>query len=210
MTRQATPRTRLTREQSRDQTRERLLDAAQALFMAKGFVGASVEDIAQEAGYTRGAFYSNFDSKAELLVELLRRDHEAMEVDLRAIFEATASREVMEARVMTFYSRLPQDNKMFLLWVEAKLLAARDARFRTRFNAFMKEKRERLAAYIEEFSTRVGTPLPIAPDLMALGLMGLCDGVQFLATADPQHVTPTVVEAVLGRFFARVVYGRDA
>jgi AcrR family transcriptional regulator len=203
-------RIRLTREQSRDQTRERLLDAAQALFMKKGFVAASVEDIALAAGYTRGAFYSNFSGKAELLVELLRRDHEAMQADLRAIFEAETSREQMEARVLTYYSRMPQDNKVFLLWVEAKLLAARDARFRARFNAFMTEKREQLAAYIKEFSARVGTPVPLDPELLALGLMGLCDGVQFFATADPQHVTPSVVEAVLASFFARVVFGRSA
>jgi AcrR family transcriptional regulator len=202
-------RTRLTREQSRDQTRERLLDAAQAIFMKKGFVGTSVEDIALGAGYTRGAFYSNFSSKAELLVELLRRDHEAMQADLRSIFETETTREEMEARVIAYYSRMPQDNKAFLLWVEAKLLAARDARFRTRFNAFMKEKRDRLVAYIEEFSERAGTPIPLPPDLLAIGLMGLCDGVQFLATADPQQVTPGAVEEVLGRFFARVVFGRD-
>lgn len=210
MTRQPAKRTRLTREQSRDQTRERLLDAAQAMFMGKGFVGASVEDIAQAAGYTRGAFYSNFGSKSELLVELLRRDHEAVQADLRSIFATNTSREDMEARVLAYYSRMPQDNKAFLLWVEAKLLAARDARFRTRFNAFMKEKRDQLAAYIEEFSARVGTPLTLAPELLVIGLMGLCDGVQFLAAADPQHVTPPVIEEVLGRFFARVVFGRDA
>ncbi|WP_322008831.1 TetR/AcrR family transcriptional regulator [Paraburkholderia sp. J12] len=203
-------RIRLTREQSRDQTRERLLDAAHAMFMKKGFVGASVEDIALAAGYTRGAFYSNFGSKAELLVELLRRDHEAMQADLRAIFEAEISREEMEARVTGYYSRMALDNKTFLLWVEAKLLAARDARFRTRFNAFMKEKRDQLAAYIEEYSARTGTPMPLEPDQLVIGLIGLCDGVQFLATADPQHITPTVVEAVLGRFFARVVFGRDS
>lgn len=210
MTRQPAKRTRLTREQSRDQTRARLLDAAQAMFMRKGFVGASVEDIAQTAGYTRGAFYSNFRGKSELLVELLRRDHEAMQADLRAIFAANISRDDMEARVIQYYSRLPQDNKAFLLWVEAKLLAARDARFRTRFNAFMKDKRDQLAAYIEEFSARVGTPLTLAPELLAIGLIGLCDGVQFLAAADPQHVTPPVIAEVLGRFFARVAFGRDA
>ena len=66
-------RKRLTREQSKDQTRLRLLDAAQAIFMKKGFVAASVEDIAEAAGYTRGAFYSNFRSKPELFLELLRK-----------------------------------------------------------------------------------------------------------------------------------------
>ncbi|MBV8626387.1 MAG: TetR/AcrR family transcriptional regulator [Paraburkholderia sp.] len=202
-------RKRLTREQSKDQTRERLLDAALALFMKKGFVATSVEDIAGSAGYTRGAFYSNFRSKPEMFLELLRRDHESMQADLHAIFDDNASREDMEARVLTYYSRLPSDNKCFLLWVEAKLLAARDARFRAKFNAFLQEKLDQLAAYIREFSARAGTPMALPAEILALGLMGLCDGVQFLHTTDPQNVTDSVTESVLAGFFARVVYGRS-
>ncbi len=203
-------RKRLTREQSRDQTRERLLDAALAMFMKKGFAATSVEDIADTAGYTRGAFYSNFDSKPEVFLELLRRDHEQMQADLQSIFEGESTREGMEKRVLTFYRRLPFDNKCFLLWVEAKLLSARDARFRTNFNAFMREKREQMAAYIQEFSVRAGTPLSLPPETLTLGLFGLCDGVQSFYTADPQHVTDGMVDTVLSEFFARVVFGRSA
>ncbi|MBB5465893.1 AcrR family transcriptional regulator [Paraburkholderia sp. Clong3] len=203
-------RQRLTREQSKDQTRERLLDAAQAIFMKKGFVAASVEDIAAAAGYTRGAFYSNFRSKTELFLELLRRDHEAMQAGLHAIFESAASREEMEARVLRYYSSLHRENKRFLLWVEAKLLAVRDGRFRLRFNAFMHEKIEQLSAYVREFSERVGTPMSMAPEQLAIGLMGLCDGVQFFYTVDPQNVPAEMAETVLAGFFSRVVFGRDA
>ncbi|MFM0036443.1 TetR/AcrR family transcriptional regulator [Paraburkholderia strydomiana] len=203
-------RQRLTREQSKDQTRERLLDAAQAIFMKKGFVAASVEDIAAAAGYTRGAFYSNFSSKSELFLELLRRDHEAMQAGLQAIFASAASREEMEARVLRYYSSLHRENKCFLLWVEAKLLAVRDGRFRLRFNAFMHEKVEQLSAYIREFSARVGTPMLMEPEALAIGLMGLCDGVQFFYTVDPQNVPTEMAEAVLAGFFSRVVFGRDA
>ena len=203
-------RQRLTREQSKDQTRQRLLDAAQAIFMKKGFVAASVEDIAGAAGYTRGAFYSNFRSKNELFLELLRRDHETMQAGLRAIFENAATREEMEERVMRYYSNLHRENKCFLLWVEAKLLAARDGRFRLRFNAFLHEKLEQLAAYVLEFSERVGTPLPLPPEMLAMGLMGLCDGVQFFYTVDPQNVPSEMAEAVLAGFFSRVVFGRSA
>jgi AcrR family transcriptional regulator len=192
-------RQRLTREQSKDQTRERLLDAAQAIFMKKGFVAASVEDIAAAAGYTRGAFYSNFRSKSELFLELLRRDHETMQAGLQ-----------MEARVLHYYSNLHRENKCFLLWVEAKLLAVRDGRFRLRFNAFMHEKLEQLGAYIREFSARVGTPMLMPAEQLAIGLMGLCDGVQFFYTIDPQNVPTEVAEKVLAGFFARVVFGRDA
>jgi AcrR family transcriptional regulator len=203
-------RQRLTREQSKDQTRQRLLDAAQAIFMKKGFVAASVEDIAGAAGYTRGAFYSNFRSKNELFLELLRRDHETMQAGLRAIFENAATREEMEERVMRYYSNLHRENKCFLLWVEAKLLAARDGRFRLRFNAFLHEKLEQLAAYVREFSARVGTPMLLPPEMLAMGLMGLCDGVQFFYTVDPQNVPSEMAEAVLSGFFSRVVFGRSA
>ncbi|CAB3699723.1 TetR/AcrR family transcriptional regulator [Paraburkholderia rhynchosiae] len=202
-------RQRLTREQSKDQTRQRLLDAAQAIFMKKGFVAASVEDIAGAAGYTRGAFYSNFRSKNELFLELLRRDHETMQAGLRAIFESAATREEMEQRVMHYYSNLHRENKCFLLWVEAKLLAARDGRFRLRFNAFLHEKLEQLAACVREFSALVGMPLPLPPEVLAMGLMGLCDGVQFFYTVDPQNVPSEMAEAVLAGFFSRVVFGRS-
>ena len=202
--------TRLTREQSREQTRERLFDAAQAMFIKKGFIGASVEDIALAAGYTRGAFYSNFAGKAELFVELLRRDHETMQAGLRAIFDSPAPRDEMEARVLAYYSSsVPRDEQASVLWTEAKLLATRDADFAKRFNAFMKEKHQELKAYIEEFSARVGTPLPMDAELLVLGLIALCDGAQLLATADPQRVTVPLVEQMLAGFFSRVVFGRD-
>lgn len=201
--------TRLTREQSREQTRERLLDAAAEMFTKKGFIGASVEDIALAAGYTRGAFYSNFDSKAEVFVELLRRDHEQMQAGLRAIFDTPGSRDDMEARVLAYYSSVARDEEAFVLWVEAKLLATRDADFSARYNAFMQEKHHELAAYIEEFSARVGTPLPMDADVLALGLIALCDGAQLLATADPQRITAPLVEQMLAGFFSRVVFGRD-
>jgi AcrR family transcriptional regulator len=77
-------RKRLTRQDSREETRQHLLDAAQRLIAKKGLSTASVEDIAEAAGYTRGAFYSNFGSKDDLFLELLRRDHNETHVQLAA------------------------------------------------------------------------------------------------------------------------------
>ncbi len=199
-------RKRLTREESRDQTRERLLEAARTMFIKKGFVAASVEDIAETAGYTRGAFYSNFDGKAELLIELLRRDHEEMQASFQSIMDDGGTREQMEARALEHYSQLPQvEEECFPLWVEAKLLASRDAKFRVRFNAFRNEKLEWIAAYMRTFSERVGTPLPLPPETLALGLVSLCEGVQFFRMSDPQMVTDEVSKKVLAGFFARVL-----
>ena len=75
----ATPKTlprpkrpkRLTRKEKQAETRRRLLGAGERVFLRRGLQGSSVEEIAAEAGFTRGAFYSNFESKDELFVELL-------------------------------------------------------------------------------------------------------------------------------------------
>jgi AcrR family transcriptional regulator len=202
-------RVRLTREQSRDQTRERLVDAAQGIFMKKGFVAASVEDIAAAAGYTRGAFYSNFGSKSELFLELLKRDHATIMGRLQSIFDDHASRADMEARLLQYYSECYRDNKCYLLWVDAKLQSSRDAKFRAQFNAFRRELLQTTTAYIVAFSERVGTPLPMPAEELALGLSALIDGIQFYYSADPQGVTAEMTEAVLAKFFARVVFGAN-
>lgn len=200
-------RQRITHEERRSQTRKRLCDSAKVVFIQKGFAAASVEDIAKAAGYTRGAFYSNFRTKAELFLELLRRDHEAMHAGLHNIFDEEATREEMELRVSGYYSNMNRDRKYFLLWTEAKLLATRDGRFRMRFNAFLHEKLEQLTAYIREFSTRAGTPLPMCSETLAIGLMGLLDGVRFYHMIDPLSVTGQIAESVLSEFFAHVVFG---
>jgi AcrR family transcriptional regulator len=62
---------RLTREQNRAQTRERILASAATVFAREGYGGASVDRIAEEAGYSKGALYSNFTSKDELFLELV-------------------------------------------------------------------------------------------------------------------------------------------
>ncbi|CAB3857352.1 TetR/AcrR family transcriptional regulator [Achromobacter mucicolens] len=198
---------RLTREQSRDQTRQRLLDAAQSIFLSKGFVAASVEDIAEQAGYTRGAFYSNFSSKSELFLQLLKRDHENVMADMRAIFEAGESRSQMEARVLDYYSKHFRENDCFLLWMEGKLQAARDPDFRVGFVACLRELRAATTEYIRQFSAQFGTPLPLPAEQLAVGLLALSDGMQFSVAFDPQAVTPEMTEAVLAGFFRRVVFG---
>jgi AcrR family transcriptional regulator len=66
-----TAKERLTRAEAKARTREQLLDAAAVVFAEKGYAGASVDEIAEAAGYTTGALYSNFGSKEKLFLELM-------------------------------------------------------------------------------------------------------------------------------------------
>src|ERR1700743_653113 len=73
---------RLSRQESRLETKAKLLDSAAQLFARGGYEGASVDLIAENAGYSKGAFYSNFESKEAIFLELLaahkRREIEAL------------------------------------------------------------------------------------------------------------------------------------
>lgn len=128
-----------------------------------------------------------------------------MRADFEAIFEEGGPREQMESMALAYYRTLFRDDEYSLLWGEAKLQAARDAKFRVRFNQFLHGKRLQMAEFIQRFAERAGTPLLLPADTLAFGLMCLCDGVQSYYTADPQHVSADAAEAVLAGFFARVV-----
>ena len=117
--------TRLTREQRRLDTRERLIATARALFIAKGFADTSVEHIAECAGYTRGAFYAHFEHKREPLIEILRRDQDRMIGKLRL-----ATPEGGGDCTAAGSTNIAAGWECFPLWVEVHLYALRDAGFR--------------------------------------------------------------------------------
>src|ERR1700738_4986989 len=105
-------RKRLSRKDSREQTTQRLLDAAQKLIAKKGLDAASVENIAAAAGYTRGAFYLNFNSKDDLFIELLRRDHEKATAELNALRRDTSLPvDHVQSRARDIYGQMYRDNE---------------------------------------------------------------------------------------------------
>lgn len=193
-------RKRLTREDSRDQTTQRLLDAAQKLIAKKGLSAASVEDIAEAAGYTRGAFYSNFSSKGDLFIELLRRDHEKTHAEFDALRSDDLPLDHIQTRAREIYGGLYRDNESFMNWTEARMLAARDTKFRAKLNALMAEKRAEIAQFITYFYRRVGIEAPISTEAMAMGFISLVEGVKLSMLSSPGDITADTAESVLTLF----------
>jgi len=192
-------RKRLTREDSRDQTTQRLLAAAQKLVAKKGLEGTSVEDITAAAGYSRGAFYSNFGGKHDLFIELLRRDHAAATAELEALARDDLTLDEIQSRVRDLYSSLYRDNENFMTWTEARMLGARDAKFRVKLNALISEKRDQIAKFITYFYQRAGVPPPLAPAAAAMGFMSLIEGVKLFMLSSPMESADTA-ESTLAFF----------
>jgi AcrR family transcriptional regulator len=198
-------RKRLTREDSRDQTTQRLLDAAQKLIAKKGLSAASVEDIAEAAGYTRGAFYSNFNSKGDLFIELLRRDHQKTHTEFDALRNDELSLDHIQARARDLYGQVYHDNESFMNWTEARMLAARDTRFRTKLNALCAEKRAQIADFISYFYQRVGVEPAVSPVALAMGFMALYEGMKLSMLTGPTDVRPEEAESVLTVFLESIM-----
>jgi AcrR family transcriptional regulator len=121
------PKARLTREESRQQTRARLMEAAVQVFSQRGYQAATVDEIAEAAGYSKGAVYSNFSSKEELFLELLDQRF-ALE---RANWPGMANVIAPDSAAVTdepdhFIEAIAQDRNWTILQMEFVLYALRD------------------------------------------------------------------------------------
>ena len=191
---------RLTRAERQEQTRTALLEAAARVFVERGFAGASVEAITDAAGYTRGAFYSNFGSKEELFAELLQERVYARYADMitRSERAPASMREVGEelARIQA-----EEDGRwLFRLWLELLAHAGRDDRFRKIAAGFWSENRARTAALIAgAFGERVP---PADPKRLASALIALDIGLALQHFVDgrgaPLDLYPELYELLFG------------
>ncbi|WGY72881.1 TetR/AcrR family transcriptional regulator [Burkholderia cepacia] len=198
---------RLTRVQRRSVTRERLIGAARVIFAEKGYVAASVEDIAVAAGHTRGAFYSNFRSKTDMLFELLRRDHDEAAAALQRIANTHDSADGAQHAMLAYWRRCTARHAPRLMWLEAQLQAARDPQFRARFGAFLRDRQALAVACIDAYAVRAGVSLPLPAQVLALGLTALCDGVQSCSAVDAWGTDDALADAVLVGFLTHTVFG---
>ena len=97
---------KLSRKENQEVTREELLSAAHDCFARYGYQGSSVDRIAEKAGFSKGAFYSNFDSKASILLEILARHHAKYIAQLRDIIDR-ATFDELRALVTGFFGEPP-------------------------------------------------------------------------------------------------------
>jgi AcrR family transcriptional regulator len=178
-------RQRLTRAERQAQTRQELLDAAARVFVKRGFTGSSVEEISAEAGYTRGAFYSNFRSKNELFVELLHdrvyaRYTEMTQEGLQGRSPTLRETGEMLARIQA----KAEGRWIWRLWFECLAQAGRDEELRQLAATFWRGNRERTAKLIKiALPHHKGRAKAIATALIALDI-----GLAIQHFVDPEDV----------------------
>jgi AcrR family transcriptional regulator len=152
------PRPRLTRDERKQQTREGLLDAAALVFSQRGFHGASVDDVAGAAGFTKGAVYAHFANKEDLFLALLDR---RLEED-RAGWDTVGGRVEPGGAAGTrrsFARELEEQRTWNLLLLEFFQHAMRDELVRDRLAGRYQALRETLAGHLAlQFAAGGRTP----------------------------------------------------
>ena len=195
------PSRRLTRAESQAQTRAALLEAGARVFVERGFAGSSVEAIAAAANFTRGAFYSNFESKEELFAELLQERAYARYRAMISESAAGAQRSLREVGEELARVQADSDGRwLFRLWLELLAHAGRDEGFRQIAAGFWKANRARLADLIAAgYGERIP---PAAPDRLATAMIALDIGLalqHFVDEADaPLDLYPELYELLFG------------
>ena len=173
-----TPPRRQSREESQSQTRAHLLAAATRLFVERGFSGTSLRDIAAEAGYTQGAFYSNFASKEDLFVELMRERSRTQVSDIgRTLSDPSASADDILSALEFWAKTLDAEPEWSVLGVEFKLQGRRNPAFATASQALLDAHRDGLAYCIGQIFARLERVPPESPTVLAAAFMGLSQGL---------------------------------
>jgi AcrR family transcriptional regulator len=166
---------RLTRAQQQAVTRERLLAAAERVIDSHGFGGASIDLISAEAGYSKGAIYSNFESKEAIFLELLRL---YMERDMRELERiVNLDLDQLSGAVTSWLENMQAESDCPLLATELQLQARRSPTFAERYYALQDQQIRALARILERYFNAMSTPLPMDPLDLARALTALANGV---------------------------------
>lgn len=180
---------RVSRAEGVAKTRSRLLDAAASEFAEKGFAGASIDAIAERAGRTKGAVYSNFENKADLFIALLDRYLTEGFAELEARLSTVANTADLMAKVETSsVIAFKRDRASFLLLWEFRLYALRNPAVGKRLAEHERSARAAIERQIEATVDRLGLKPPISPARLATLLQCLEYGVELVHNLEPDGI----------------------
>jgi AcrR family transcriptional regulator len=183
---------RLSRPEAQARTREQLLDAAERAFAAEGFGGASLDRIAEAAGFTRGAVYSNFADKADLFVAVLdrrlRRRRDEVAATMRAARDPTEFLAELRAPAWSASSTTEGARQWVLLRDEFRLFALRNPNAAAHLAEHERHERDYYAQATAHLLGQLGVEPVADPRLVAAMVMALDESLTRQSQIDPGDV----------------------
>jgi AcrR family transcriptional regulator len=200
---------RRTQAQRREETRKALLVSAREVFGRRGFGGATLDEISDIAGLSRGALYYNFpEGKEELFLALLDERIAERAGAVRATFAHSDGsphdtiRQAGQAAADASVWLAPENREWTLLFFEFVLHASRSPRFASTFVEREQDMRDALTDVIASSAARLGGAPPIPPAHLAIGINALANGLA-LDTLVDEDAVPEELFSTLIRFLVR-------
>jgi AcrR family transcriptional regulator len=188
---------RPSRTETQGKTRQRLLDAAERAFAAEGFGGASLDRIAEDAGFTRGAVYSNFADKADLFVAVLDRRLDRRYGEVAEAMRAARDPDAFVAALHNppWQADGQQDamRQWLMLRDEFRLFALRHPAAAERLARYDRRQRDYYVEAITHLLGRLGVELPTNTRLAAAMLFALDESLVRQHCIDPEDVSATAL-----------------
>ena len=195
---------RLTRKEKQAHTRTCLMQSAAKLFARRGMDQASIDEVAADAGYTKGAFYANFKNKEDLFLAMLDERFAERLQDLERVLstDATMEEQAREAGA-DFMRHLGADPEWERLFLEFAAYAARNEDFRQELVTRNRTLRKRMAQAMHEHAVAQGVDsTPERKEQIALMLFAMANGVALEKLLEPDVVDDDLYPSMLVTFFA--------
>jgi AcrR family transcriptional regulator len=189
-------------QQRSEATRRKLLKSARRVFARDGFEAARIEDIAAQAGHTRGAFYANFSSKEDLFFALVEQLGRERLERIERMLECCSTAEERLAALREYYVNRIADRQWVMLLVEFKLFALRRGRHRARLAAGF--RRARASVKSGALQQLLPERLHVSPDRVEAQkavLEAILNGLVLEHAYDPLRLPEGEAASALGRFF---------
>jgi len=192
-----------TRRPPREEVRRRILAAATEVFLERGFGGASVDEIAAAAGFSKGAVYSNFEDKDALFLALVDEEFAWRLDQLRAALEDAPDDPHAGAEVAgrSMIRALAAHQDLHVLFSEFRVHADRSPDTRRRFAERRSEIRATLAETVAAYADRAGVELTMPPDHLATVLLALTNGLALERLGQPEAVPDELFGEVIATLF---------
>ncbi len=198
-------RKRLTRQESRKLTRVKLAEAAERMFVRRGFDATSVEQIAAQAGFSRGAFYSNYADKDEIFVEVLEKRLREARHALQFAFAKSADPADRFRTAREWYAGQWWPHEWAVLRTEFHLRALRNRKVRERLSALLDQELSENTAMLKQYYGEAHLSPPDHPQTIALILFVLSTGLGTLSLLDSGPKSRERAAAVRSLAFDRLL-----
>jgi AcrR family transcriptional regulator len=194
--------TRLTRDEKKALTREKLLDAATRVFARRGFAAASLDEVAEEAGLTKGAVYSQFGSKDDLVVALFEERLDTQTLGIPGALDWQSDVQSQAEMAGRLLEKLEDEERdLFLLQNEFQIHAIRNPQFSAAYRRRTDRIRAEIVKLVEQGAATLDVPLTMPSEEVALVVNALALGLGLFRLEDHEAVPDGLYGRAVMLFF---------